>query len=168
MKTVIILAMHGSPPRDFPRPEMAEFMRLHGQAEAAGRRQHSENDRYALLEKKMRQWPRTAHNDPFYTASQELAARLSEVTGYQVIVGFNEFCAPTLDQAMQTAADSQAEKIIVATPMMTRGGQHTEKDIPAKVNAFNLMYPQIKFVYAWPFDSAYIARFLADHIAAFE
>lgn len=35
MKSVIVLAMHGSPPRDFPRADLAEFMSLHGRLEAS-------------------------------------------------------------------------------------------------------------------------------------
>ena len=168
MKTVIVLAMHGSPPRDFPRRELAEFFQLHAQAEASPRQQQPLSGRYALLDKKMREWPRNAHNDPFFAASEELAERLSEATGCQVLAGYNEFCAPSLEQAVQSAVDSEADRVIIATPMMTRGGKHSEKDIPAMVNNFSLSYPEVKFVYAWPFDSARIARFLAEHISAFE
>ncbi|MFP4642437.1 MAG: hypothetical protein ACLFPU_09730, partial [Dehalococcoidia bacterium] len=103
MKTVIVLAMHGAPPRDFPGQELAEFFRLHSLVEQKGTDTPESNQgRYALLEAKMRNWPRNEHNDPFYTASQELAARLGKVSGYEVIVGYNEFCAPSIDEALQS------------------------------------------------------------------
>lgn len=168
MKTVIILAMHGTPPRDFPRKELAEFFRLRSRvAEVNGSNQESFQGRYSLLDTKMRNWPRNSRNDPFHTASQELATRLSEVTGYEVIVGYNEFCAPSLDEALQSAANKNANKIIVATPMMTRGGEHSEKDIPAKIDEFSKLHPQTTIVYAWPFDSTRVARFLSEHISRF-
>ena len=115
----------------------------------------------------MRNWPRNEQNDPFHVASQELAAHLSEVSGYEVIVGYNEFCAPSFDEALQSAKNKGATKIIVATPMMTRGGEHAEKDIPAKIEEFSTRYPKIEIVYAWPFDTMQVARFLSEHISRF-
>ncbi|HEY91552.1 MAG TPA: hypothetical protein G4O07_06920 [Dehalococcoidia bacterium] len=168
MKTVIVLAMHGTPPRDFPRQELAEFFRLHSRvAEVNGSNHESFQDRYSLLDTKMRNWPRNARNDPFHAASQELATRLSEVTGYEVIVGYNEFCAPSLDVALQSAVNMNTSKIIVVTPMMTRGGEHAEKDIPSIIDEFSKLHPQVTIVYAWPFDSTRVARFLSEHISRF-
>ena len=168
MKTVIVLAMHGTPPIDFPKQELAEFFRLHSSvAEVNSENQESFQKRYSLLDNKMRNWPRNEQNDPFHTASQEMAAHLSEVTGYEVIVGYNEFCAPSLDEALQSAANKNAGKIIVATPMMTRGGEHAEKDIPAELNEFSKLHPQITVVYAWPFDTTRVAQFISEHISRF-
>ena len=98
MSIRVVLAMHGAPPNDFPKREMGEFFGLrsrlgHG-ADSEALRRHDE------LEAKMRQWPRTAQNDPYYTASQALALRLAEATGHDVTVGFNEFCAPTMEEAL--------------------------------------------------------------------
>ena len=160
--------MHGTPPRDFPRQELAEFFRLHSRVEEVkGSNQKSLEDRYFLLNTKMRNWPRNVQNDPFYIVSQELAVHLSEVSGYEVIVGYNEFCSPSLDEALQSAANKGANKIIVATPMMTRGGEHSERDIPAKINEFSKLHPQIEIAYAWPFDTTRVARFLSEHISRF-
>ena len=168
MKTIIVLAMHGTPPKDFPGQELAEFFRLHSLANAGkSSNQESPQDRYSFLDNKMRNWPRNEQNDPFHAASQELAAHLREVSGYEVIVGYNEFCAPSLDEALQSAVDKGATKIVVATPMMTKGGEHTEKDIPAKIKEFNKRYPKIEIVYAWPFNTAQVARFLSEHISRF-
>jgi len=168
MKTIIVLAVHGSPPADFPCHELAEFFRLHSQHdERHGGTLKPHEERYHLLDKKMREWPRNAQNDPFYAASQELAAHISEVSGQEVIVGYNEFCSPGLEEALQSAAENGANKIIVATPMMTRGGEHAEKDIPAKISGFGRLYPQVEIVYAWPFDTTRVARFLCEHISRF-
>lgn len=82
-------------------------------------------------------------------------------------MGYNEFCAPSLEEALQSAVDKGVTKIVVATPMMTRGGEHTEKDIPAKIKEFRKQYPKIEIVYAWPFDAVQVAQFLSEHISRF-
>lgn len=167
-KAVIVLAMHGAPPADFPKPELTEFMGLHGQL---GHGKAEENEtirlRFKELEAKMRAWPRTVQNDPFYAGSQELARHLRRETGLEVIVGFNEFCAPALDEAFDQAAKRGAEKIIVMTPMMTRGGEHSAKDIPAAIRRAQERQPGKKFIYAWPFAPEDIARFLTSQVARF-
>ena len=134
MKTVVVLAMHGSPPRDFPRAQVALVVGLHMWLERASDPIRAMIERYhARLDARIRAWPRTGGNDPFHAASQELAARLSQETGCEVIVGYNEFCAPSLDRALDQAAAREAEQVIVVTPMMTPGGEHAEEDIPAAI-----------------------------------
>jgi len=93
MKTVVVLAMHGAPPGDLPRMQVALSVGLHMVLE------HGAGPLRPLLERfharlDTRTWPRTAENDPFYAASQRLAAQLGQVAGTEVIVGFNEFCTP--------------------------------------------------------------------------
>lgn len=167
MKTIIVLAMHGSPPNDFPREELAEFFRLHAAVTGAGMGDGSARTRYSSLDEKMKNWPRNERNDPFHAASQELAAHLSEASRHEVIVGYNEFCAPDIVGALQSALDRGAGKIIVATPMMTRGGEHVEKEIPAQIAAFSAKHPETEITYAWPYDTKEVARFLSEHISRF-
>ncbi len=168
MKTVIVLAMHGAPPNDFPQREVAELFGLHMRLEhAAGEERAALERRHAELDDKVRAWPRTAQNDPFYAASHELAASLHRVTGYQVVVGFNEFCAPSLDEAFDEAVAQGAEKIVVVTPMMTRGGEHAQDDIPAAIRRAQKRHPGLLAHYAWPFDVADVARFLAAQVERF-
>jgi protoheme ferro-lyase len=66
---------------------------------------------------------------PLYAASQRLAAQLGQATGYEVIVGFNEFCTPDLDEALDQAAARGTDRVVVATPIMTTSGEHAEADI---------------------------------------
>jgi sirohydrochlorin cobaltochelatase len=168
MKVVVVLAMHGMPPVDFPREELAEFFKLHSIIETGkSGDQKFLQDRYVFLDNKIRNWPRNEHNDPFYAASRELAAGLSKTSGHEVVLGYNEFCSPTIDEALQSAAAENANKIIVATPMMTRGGNHAEKDIPAAIDKFRKLHPEIEIIYTWPFDTAKVAKFLSDHISDF-
>ena len=166
MKAVIVLVMHGVPPNDFPEREMAELLGLNARVGGvAGEEREALERRRQKLDAKMRAWPRTAQNDPFYAGSQELAAHLSEATGCEVIVGFNEFCAPSVDGALSHAIARGAEKVIVVTPMMTRGGEHAEVDIPAAVKIAQAKHPGIPIMYAWPFSVSEVASFLAKQIA---
>lgn len=169
MKTLILLAMHGAPPNDFPPREAAEFFSLHMRLEhaAPGAEREQLQRRRDELDAKMRAWPRTAQNDPFWAGSQDLAAHLREATGREVIVGFNEFCAPTLDNAFDLAVAQGAERIVVVTPMMTRGGEHSEADIPAAIERARQRHPALTIRYVWPFDPADVAGFLAAQIERF-
>jgi sirohydrochlorin cobaltochelatase len=166
MKKVIILAMHGAPPRDFPEQEMREFFGLHARLEHASEPELAAMEgRYAELDAKMRAWPRTAENDRFWAASHELADRLGQAASAEVIVGFNEFCAPDLDEALERAVARDADQIVVVTPMMTRGGQHAEVDIPAAVRRAQERHLSVSISYVWPFDSGEVAEFLAGQIS---
>lgn len=165
MNSVIVLAMHGAPPNDFPRQEAAEFFGLHGRmAHAGGTHPPSMAQRYGELHAKMRAWPRTAENDPFYAASMEMAEHLGQAASQEVIVGFGEFCAPTLDEALDQAVLGGADSITVVTPMMTRGGEHAEIDIPAAIERARERHPGIQIRYIWPFSMVEVARFLAAQI----
>jgi len=165
MKIVTVLAMHGMPPNDFPQPEIAELFGLHVRLEhAVGPKRASLERRYAALDASVRAWPRTAQNDPFYAGSQELGEQLSRATGREVLVGFNEFCAPSLDEALDQAIARGAERVIVITPMMTRGGEHSEVDIPAAIRRVQERNPGIPILYVWPFEASEVATFLAAQI----
>jgi sirohydrochlorin cobaltochelatase len=167
MKSVIVLAMHGAPPKDFPKAEVGEFMSLH--ARLAGGVSHSPalESRYEELDEKMRLWPRTAQNDPFFASSTDIAAELEHASSMEVFLGFNEFCNPSLDAALRKAVSSGAERVFVVTPMVTRGGEHSEKDILEAVEKARDSHTAVRFVYAWPFTSVEVADFLAAHIQRF-
>ena len=169
MKSVIVLAMHGTPPRDFPRADMGEFMSLHSRiGHSAVSHSPAPESRYEELEKQIREWPRTPANDPFFASSQEIVGGLEKASGQMVLLGFNEFCSPTLHEALELAASSGAERVVVVTPMMTRGGEHSEKDILEAVEKARGNYNGVSFVYAWPFETTEVAEFLSAHIKRFE
>lgn len=167
-KVIIVLAMHGAPPHDFPPPELMEFYGLHARLEhAAGPERAALERRHADLDAKVRGWPRRADNDSFYAGSQDLAIHLGRATGHDVILGFNEFCAPDLDEALDQAVARGAGSVIVVTPMVTRGGEHSEVDIPAAVRRAQERHPAIPIAYTWPFDTADVAQFLAAQVERF-
>ena len=164
---IIVLAMHGVPPADYPMRELAEFFALQARSEHGAAGGGPGNERYEELETRMRQWPRPEENDPYHAASYELARELSRAAGCEVVVGFNEFCAPGLDQALDLAVASKAASVLVVTPMMTGGGEHSEKDIPSAIRRARERHPGKRIVYAWPFPVANVAAFLAAQIAQF-
>ncbi len=165
MEQIVVLAMHGAPPLDFPREEIAEWFGLHSRLEqAVGPQREGLERRHAELEAKMRAWPRTLQNDPFWAASLELGRHLSQAAGCQVLVGFNEFCSPSLDEVLEQAASRGLDQVVVVTPMMTRGGEHSEVDIPAAIRRAHERHPDQAIQYVWPFEMAEVARFLAAQI----
>jgi len=165
LKTVIVLAMHGAPPNEVPPREVIELVGLHQALEHAPALVRSIlAGRYRRLDAKIRAWPRNSHNDPFWAGSHELAEHLRAATGAEVLLGFNEFCAPTLDDALDQAA-VQANQVIVITPMMTRGGEHSEVEIPNSVKRAQARHPAVTFKYAWPLDISAVANLLAAQVA---
>jgi sirohydrochlorin cobaltochelatase len=163
-ETVIVLAMHGEPPNDYPGEELGEYFRLHAQVEMGRLQDPQQRRRYAELDARIRNWPRTAENDPFYVGSQAMADQLRKASGKQVIVGFNDFCGPSIDEALEQAASRRPEKVVVITPMMTPGGRHSELEIPVSVSRAQEIYPDIDISYIWPLDLSAIGQFLAVQI----
>ena len=165
-KTVIVLAMHGAPPNDFPRDQIMELFGLHSRLEYIdGPERAALEERYNELDARVRAWPRNPTNDPFYTGSLELANHLEQASAHEVFLGFNEFCAPSLDEALDQAIEANAKKVFVVTPMMTRGGEHSEKDIPTAIQRARERHPGVEVVYVWPFDVSQVAEFLVDQIS---
>ncbi len=168
MTTSILLAMHGATPNDFPEEARVAYFRLRAQLKSSAL-----PDRPAVqaahdqLDAKIRAWPRTARNDPFHAGSQALAEALRQASGCPVVVGFNEFCAPDLDRALDRAAALSAPTIMVVTPMMTVGGGHAEGDLPEAIYRAQKRHPHRTIRYAWPFPTTEIARFLAEQIRLF-
>ncbi len=161
---IIVLAMHGMPPKDFPEKEKMEFMRLHSQHARPGALTAEQMKRHAELDVQMRAWPRTETNDAFHAASCRIAAEMKKINGVEVLVAFNEFCAPGVPETLDKAAGLKQGEVVVATPMLTRGGSHAELEIPADIEKARQRHPGVQFRYAWPFDSAFVAKFLSEQI----
>jgi len=161
----IVLAMHGSPPIDFPGDEMAFFYGVHLKVE------HNPNSvdedtkkRAEAIEHKMKNWPRTAKNDPYYASGIEIGKNIEKATGIQTFVGFNEFCNPTIQEALLTALKSNPSKIFVTTTMMTPGGEHQEKEIPEAIAEIAQQFLDVEITYVWPYNIEDVAKFIGNHI----
>jgi len=168
MTSAIILAMHGALPGDFPQNETAEMFGLHARLHGAqGPEREALARRHDEIEERMREWPRTADNDPFWAASQELAEHLERESGLRVVAAFNEFCNPSIEDAIGLVVSGGAKDVLVMTPMMTRGGEHSEVDIPDAITRAQKAHPGVDIRFAWPFDPEDVARFLVQHARNF-
>jgi len=157
---IIVLAMHGMPPKDFPEKEKMEFFRLHSQHSKPGALSAEQLKRHDELDAQMRIWPRTENNDTFHAASYRIAAEMKKTNGVEVLVAFNEFCAPGVPETLDRAAALNQGEVVVVTPMLTRGGSHAELEIPEDIEKARQRNPVALFRYAWPFDSGFVASFL--------
>lgn len=155
----MILIGHGGIPSDCPPELVREFKRL----EARDRRRPSPE--FLELDGKLRSWPRTARTDPYRTGLRAVAAALRrQLKGRLVLEAYNEFCAPSLDQAFAQAVRRGAAHVTVITTMYTRGGLHSETEIPALLAALGRRYPRVRIRYAWPFALAAVGRMLAAEV----
>lgn len=162
--TVILLAMHGGVPSDFPKDDLQQFMQLHTQAHSGDKAVY---DKAHQLEHKLRNWPRSKDNDPFYWGSELLQNALQAKTSIPVILAFNEFCAPSIEDAMvKIVNDFQPNRILVVTPMLTQGGNHSEIDIPKALERGRKLIndDEVIIEYLWPIPVENIARFLSELI----
>ncbi|VAX31660.1 hypothetical protein MNBD_NITROSPIRAE01-1988 [hydrothermal vent metagenome] len=164
---IIVLAMHGTPPKDFPKTEHKELFEIRAALKHATNPSKALKARHDFLDKKMRLWPRTEKNDPFHFGSMALGHQLEKQSRFKVIVGFNEFCDPDLDKAIREAVGLADKKVLVTTPMMTRGGSHSKGDIPSAIAGVKKDFPKTDIIYAWPFPTSEIAGFLSAQIQVF-
>lgn len=175
----VILVGHGVPPSDFPRDKLVTFFQMeaggghhvgddphaHDQDEA---HEHDEERAYAELERYMREWPRTPENDPYKFSVEAIAEQLSQQSGHEVLVAFNEFCDPTVEDTIEAAIADGADRIILLSIMLTPGGGHSEDDIPYSISKARRAHPEIEIVYAWPYDIELITDTLTTQVKLFE
>lgn len=153
---------HGAVASDCPREAVAELKRLEAQRAAMG---GPMTPREAELDAQIRQWPRNADTDPYQAGVETIAAALRQkVRGRTVLVAYNEFCAPTVDQALDVLIAEGAREITVVATMFTRGGMHSEIEIPEIIRQAKNRYPGVVLRYAWPFDAAALAKLLSEQI----
>ena len=88
--------------------------------------------------------------------------------GYILKTAYNEFCYPSIETAVDELSKENVSKITLITTMITRGGSHSEIEIPEELEALSEKYPGIDFQYAWPFSMDSFALFLTDHIKNFQ
>jgi len=163
MSTIIVLAAHGAPATDCPRRTIGIFMALESMPRLVNRLGFLQRLK-ATLDEKIRNWPRSIANDPYRQGVDVLAGRIAAQTGFEVIPGYLEFCAPDIGASIDEAVSRGAARVIVATTMTTRGGEHSEIEIREIVEAAQKRHPAVRIVYAWPFDTDRVARLFADEI----
>ena len=157
--SAILLIGHGRKAMDTPSGLLSEYRLAKASFDSAP-------ERFKKVERQIRDWPRTAHNDPYQEGLQRIADALrGELQGARVAIAFNEFCAPSIEEAVATLARDGVRSVAVMTTMFTPGGNHAERDIPACLELLRTQFPKMSLQYLWPYPLGGIARFLADTIS---
>lgn len=171
LKVAVVLVGHGLPARDFPRERLREFRRLMGQVMEAGGEEKAPADlvaRLHALERQMRQWKRTPENDPYNAAVEELAEQIRQRGGYDLVaVAHNEACGLDVDEAIEAVIRQGARRILVVPTMLIKGGTHSERDIPQKIEKARRAHPEVSLTYVWPIETERIAELLVEQLARF-
>ena len=163
-KEAVVLIGHGGSPSDIPRGVVAELKRLEGERQA--RKIAVMSPREAELDKQVRDWPRTPETDPYKYGVEAIAEKLApKLGGRRLVTAYNEFCAPSVEDAIEGLVKEGFERILLISTMFTRGGIHAECEIPGIVLATRKKHPRVEVEYAWPFDADFIAGFLAEQLA---
>ena len=107
------------------------------------------------LDTKIRSWPRTAENDPYREGLLALAEALrAKLDGAPLFVAYNEFCGPSIEDAVAEAIRAGATSITVVP----------EVEIPAILGELRAEHPAVTIRYAWPFDLQRVAGMLAEQV----
>ncbi len=161
----VVLVGHGGIPKDCPQEFVTKLKRLEAQRRAA-KMPASPEERE--MDATIRRWPRTPATDPYKGGLEAVAAELRrQLDGVLFGVAYNEFCAPTLEEAVEDLIKQGATRITVTTTMFTPGGSHSEIEIPEILASLRPRYPDVEIRYAWPFDLGEVAATLAGQIRRF-
>jgi sirohydrochlorin cobaltochelatase len=162
-KEAVVLIGHGGTATDTPKPLIGELKRLESERQA--RRELKMSPREAELDKQVREWPRTADNDAYKNGVDLIASALApKLGGRKLVVAYNEFCAPSVEDAIEALVNDGYTRVSLISTMFTRGGLHAECEIPAIVTEALKKHPGVKIEYAWPFEPSYLADFLAGQL----
>ena len=164
-KKGVVLVGHGGIPKDCPQDLVTKLKRLEAQRRAAKLPPSQEE---MDLDRTIRRWPRTDATDPYRSGLESVAAELRPLLeGILFAVAYNEFCAPTLEEAVEDLIQQGASQITVTTTMFTPGGSHSEVEIPEILAQLRPRHPGIELRYAWPFDLHQLAETLLQQVRRF-
>jgi sirohydrochlorin cobaltochelatase len=165
LKKGIIRVGHGGIPKGYPVDLVSKLKRLEAQRRAAGQPMSAEE---LELDTKIRTWPRTPESDPYQAGLEALGAQMKPmVNGALFALAYNEFCGPTLQEAVEDLIQQGAQSITVVSTMFTPGGSHSEYEIPEEMEELRHKYPRVTLNYAWPFNLSQVSKMLVDHIEKF-
>src|SRR3989338_7573004 len=133
-KIGVVLAGHGVPATDCPPEWVGQLMALewsNSHSHGGEGRTEGVSARVQELDAKIRDWPRRPGNDPYKEGLEKLAHALQALLpGALLTVGYNEFCRPSVPEAIREAIRKGARRVLVVPSMLTPGGLHSEQDIP--------------------------------------
>ena len=163
-KEAVVLIGHGGSASDIPRALVGELKRLESERQA--RKELAMSPREAELDKQIREWPRTPETDPYKYGVEAIAQALApKLSGRRLVVAYNEFCAPSVEAAIEGLVGEGYGRLLLISTMFTRGGIHAEYEIPGIVVETRKKHPGVTVEYAWPYDPGFIADFLAAQLA---
>lgn len=164
-KKGIVLVGHGGIPKNYPGELVTKLKRLEGQRRAAGLPMSAEE---LELDTKIRTWPRTPETDPYQAGLEALASEMKPLlNGALFAVAYNEFCGPTLQEAVENLIRQGAQSITVVSTMFTPGGSHSEFEIPEEIEELQHKHPGVTIQYAWPYNLTKVSQMLMEHIGQF-
>lgn len=161
-RKAVVLVGHGGVPRDYPRDRLSRLRTLESERARIGGEMSPEE---CLLDAEIRHWPRTPESDPYREGLRALAERLEpKLQGVRLELAYNEFCAPSIDEAVEVLAGEGCEEIVFLSSMFTPGGSHSERDIPEILDRVRRRFPELTLHYAWPYDLDLLSRFMVEHL----
>lgn len=163
----VVLIGHGSPATDCPPRLIGELMSLEFSQPGGHSHSHSGHSqaRAEELDNTIRNWPRKNGNDPYQAGLEKLAEALRPLLPTPLLaVGYNEFCRPTIAEAISSVVAKGATRVIVIPSMLTPGGVHSEIDIPRALEVVRKEHPGVVIDYAWPFHLSAVAGLLSDQV----
>ena len=165
-RRAVVLVGHGGVPREYPRERLMQLRSLETRRRTSGLPPSQEE---VALERELRHWPRTPTNDPYQAGLKSLAAHLRpRLEPALLVLAYNEFCAPTLAEAIRTLAAEGMTAIVAVPSMFTPGGVHAEVEIPETINELRVELPHLSLHYAWPFGGEHLAAFFVEHLRQFD
>ncbi len=165
MKKALLLIGHGSPASDTPREMVRELKRLEEERQRNRLPEMTPQERE--LDEKVRTWPRTALTDPYQKGLEDIgSALIKRMPAWSVALAYNEFCAPSIDEAVDRLVKEGHGTVVFVTTMFTRGGIHAECEIPWELQRTQRLHPGVKISYAWPFNTEGVCELLASQAEA--
>lgn len=159
----VILVGHGGIPKDYPHELVQKLKRLEAKRRASGDPPSAEE---LELGADIRNWPRKPENDPYKTGLEALGQQLkTRLKGVYFGLAYNEFCGPTLEEAIRAMVVSGVLEVTVVSSMFTPGGSHSEIEIPEIIERMKKEHPHVTLQYAWPFNLGMVAAMLVDHLS---
>ena len=158
-----MLIGHGSPALDCPPRFVGELMSLEWRQERGGG--DALQRRAEELDAAIRSWPRGPDNDPYKRGLERVAEALKPLLPTDLFaIGYNEFCNPSIAEAVAQVVRQGATRVLVIPSMLTPGGVHAELDIPRALETIRATHPHVRIEYVWPFAIERVAELLAAHI----